>query len=214
MAYVDLDELPRLLGGRLLRHSPGLLRFRRRDYHGAPHLDLATAVRGTVERELGTRPVGPIRLLTNLRSFGLCFNPVSFYYCFDDHDERLHAVVAEVTNTPWGERHAYVIAGGSGQMGKQLHVSPFMPMDQEYSFSASVPGDRLAVTIENQHAGQREFVASLMLERVELTAAAVRRISLRYPAATLRTLILIYSHALALRLSGVRPYPHPRGSRA
>ena len=214
MAYVDLDELPGLLGGRLLRRSPGLLRFRRSDYHGDPALDIGTAVRNTVERELGTRPIGPVRLLTNLRSFGLCFNPVSFYYCFDDYGERLHAVLAEVTNTPWGERHAYVIAGGEGQMRKQLHVSPFMPMDQSYRFSAAAPGDRLAVTIENQRAGEREFLASLILERIELTPAAVRRISRRYPVATLRTLVLIYGHALGLRLSGVRPHRHPHGGSA
>jgi DUF1365 family protein len=214
MAYVDLDELPGLLGGRLLRRSPGLLRFRRSDYHGDPRLDLRTAVRNTVERELGSRPAGPIRLLTNLRSFGLCFNPVSFYYCFDEHGERLQAVLAEVTNTPWGERHAYVIAGGEGELGKQLHVSPFMPMDQRYRFSAAAPGDRLAVTIENERAGQREFLASLMLERWELTPAAVRRISARYPVTTLRTLALIYGHAAGLRLAGIKPYPHPHGGNA
>ena len=214
MAYIDLDELPGLLGGRLLRRGPGPMRFRRSDYHGDQRIDLPTAVRNTVERELGTRPVGPIRLLTNLRSFGLCFNPVSFYYCFGDSGDTLQAVLAEVTNTPWGERHAYVIAGGDGQMRKRLHVSPFMPMDQSYRFSAAAPDDRLAVSIENQRAGEREFLAALMLDRVELTPSAVRRISRRYPVSTLRTLALIYGHALGLRLSGVRPHPHPRGGEA
>ena len=214
MAYVDLEELPGLLGGRLLRRGPGLLRFRRSDYHGDAALDLSTAVRDTVERQLGARPAGPIRLLTNLRSLGLCFNPVSFYYCFDDSGERLLAVLAEVTNTPWGERHAYVLGGGAGQLDKQLHVSPFMPMDQSYSFSAAAPGQRLAVTIENQRGGEREFVASLLLQRLELTRAAVLRVSVRYPASALRTIALIYGHALALRIAGVRTHPHPHGGSA
>jgi DUF1365 family protein len=214
MAYVDLDELPDLLGGGLMRDSPGLLRFRRSDYHGDPSVELATSVRDTVERALGARPSGPVRMLTNLRSFGLCFNPVSFYYCFDESGEDLHSVLAEVTNTPWGERHAYVLRGGSGQLQKRLHVSPFMPMDQGYSFTAAAPAAQLVVKIENQRAGQREFVASLAMERVELTPAGVRRISARYPLTTIRTLALIYGHALSLRLAGVRSHPHPQGGGA
>lgn len=214
MAYVDLDELPRLLGGRLLRGSPGLLRFRRADYHGDPRVDLASAVRDTVARQTGTRPPGPVRLLSTLASFGLCFNPVSFYYCFDDSGERLHTVLAEVTNTPWGERHAYVLPGGSGHLDKSLHVSPFMPMDQAYAFAATAPADRLSVTIENHRSGQREFIASLAMERREMTPRGVRRISARYPLATVRTLALIYGHALGLRLSGVGTHPHPQGGGA
>jgi hypothetical protein len=210
MAYVDIGELPELLGGRLLRRSPGPLRFRRSDYHGDPAIDLATAVRDTVERELGTRPRGPVRLLTNLRSFGLCFNPVSFYYCFDDAGEQLQAVLAEVTNTPWGERHAYVVVAGRGRLQKLLHVSPFMPMEQSYTFLTAAPTERLSVTIENHGPDERDFVAALALERVELTPAAVRRISARYPLTTLRTLALIYGHAVGLRLAGLRPFPHPQ----
>ena len=90
--------------------------------------------------QTGARPQGPIRLLTQLRSFGHCFNPVSFYYCFDAGGERVQAVVAEVTNTPWGERHAYVIETAqprhvavlAGELDKALHVSPFMGMDHRY----------------------------------------------------------------------------------
>jgi DUF1365 family protein len=214
MVYIDLDELPSLLDGRLLRGFPGLLRFRRSDYHGDPSVDLATVVRDTVERELGTRPDGPVRLLTNLRSFGLCFNPVSFYYCFEADGEQLRAVLAEVTNTPWGERHAYVVAAGSGRLQKRLHVSPFMPMDQAYTFAAAAPGERLSVTIENHRAEQREFVAALSMERLELTSAAVRRLGVRYPVATIRTLALIYGHALLLRWAGARSFPHPQGGAA
>ncbi|HET9094185.1 MAG TPA: DUF1365 domain-containing protein [Solirubrobacteraceae bacterium] len=213
MVYIDLAELPGLLDGRLLRRSPGALRFRRSDYHGDPRTDLSTAVRDTVERQLGVRPAGPIRLLTTLRSFGVCFNPVSFYYCFDDGGKQLVAVLAEVTNTPWGERHAYALPGGGGRLDKRLHVSPFMPMDQMYEITAAAPADRLAVAIENHRAGTREFVASLALERIELSPATVRRMSARYPVAALRTLGFIYGHALALRLAGVRAHPHPQEAR-
>jgi uncharacterized protein len=210
MSYVDLSELPDLLNGRMLRRGPGLLRFRRSDYHGDPAAELADCVRDTVEHELGIRPQGPVRLLTNLRSLGFCFNPISFYYCFDPVGEQVQAVLAEVTNTPWGERQAYVVAGEVGRFQKLMHVSPFMPMSQSYTLSTGTPADRVTVTIENRRSGRREFAASLQMRRVELTPAAVRRSVLGHPPAALRTLALIYGHALALRVSGVRAYPHPR----
>ena len=72
--------------------SPGSLRFRRRDYLGDPDRPLADAVRDTASRPSRGAPAGPIRLLTNLRSFGHCFNPVSFYYCLDPAGEQLEAV--------------------------------------------------------------------------------------------------------------------------
>ena len=144
LAYLDLDELPGLLDGRLVARRPGLVRFRRRDYLGDPAVPLHRAVRDVVEDQTGARPEGPIRLLTQLRSFGHCFNPVSFYYCFEPGGERVQALVAEVTNTPWGERHAYVIEGKqrdsavlAGEFDKALHVSPFMGMDHRYDARAA-----------------------------------------------------------------------------
>ncbi len=130
LAYVDLDELPGLLGGSLVRRRPGVVRFRRADYLGDPAVPLGDAVRTLVAQRTGAAPGGPVRVLTGLRSFGHCFNPVSFYYCHDDAG-RLAALVAHVTNTPWGERYAYVLPPGEsagvlrGSASKQLHVSPF-----------------------------------------------------------------------------------------
>ncbi len=150
LAYVDLDELRGLLAGRLVDPRPGLVRFRRRDYLGDAGHPLATAVRDEVQRQSGRRPDGPIRLLTQLRSWGHCFNPVSFYYCFDPDGDRLEHVLAEVTNTPWGERHAYVISRSSSAAGqvprspanstKRLHVSPFMGMEHTLSLASGHSG--------------------------------------------------------------------------
>jgi DUF1365 family protein len=201
MAYIDLDELPELLDGRLTNPRPGLVRFRRSDYLGDPEVPLQEAVRDLVEGETGVRPTGPIRVLTHLRTFGHCFNPVSFYYCFG---EQLEAVVAEVTNTPWGERHAYVLPG-NGDMDKALHVSPFMPMGQRYTCRAPAPGETLSVHIESREDGRLAFDATLGLKRTPLTARAL----LRPIAPTLRMLALIYGHALALKLKGVPVQPHP-----
>ena len=218
-AYVDLAELPDLLGGRLLAPGPGLLRWRRGDYLGPKSVALDAAVRDRVRELSGTLPQGPIRLLTQLRSFGLCFNPVSFYYCLDPAGERVDCVLAEVTNTPWGERHSYLLgdrrAGSlvlTGTFAKQLHVSPFMGMDHVYQARATEPGPTLSVHIESRRQGEAVFDAILALERRELTRAEVARMSARFPLATVRVLALIYGHALGLKLAGARLYPHPRAA--
>jgi DUF1365 family protein len=188
MAYLDLDELPQLLGGRLVRRRPGLVRFRRADYLGDPAVPLADSVRELVGE------AARIRLLTNLRTLGHCFNPVSFYYCFDD-DERLRTVVAEVTNTPWGERHAYVLDARRSEHDKAMRVSPFMGMDQRYTVSLAPPGPTLSVHIESREENGKAFDATLNLHRRPLTTSLC----------ALRTLPLIYGHAVVLRAKGVRP---------
>jgi DUF1365 family protein len=219
LAYVDLDELPSLslLHGRLVR-------FERSDYLGDARIPLDEAVRALVAERTGDRPTGPIRLLTQLRSFGHSFNPVSFYYCFDSSGEHVDAVVAEVTNTPWGERHAYVVQRSGpgilkGDSEKVLHVSPFMDMDQRYDWRVADPGPTLSVHIENRRAtgtlGQeRTFDATLSMRRRPLTRRTLAGVTARYPAATARVLALIYAHALRLKLKGVRVRAHPGESPA
>ena len=112
MLHLDLDELPQLFDRYRYASARGRapVEFRRSDHLGDPRRPLADVIRELVEARCGVRPLGPVRLLTNLRYLGHCFNPVSFYYCYEEPgSERVAAIVAEVTNTPWGERHAYVL---------------------------------------------------------------------------------------------------------
>ena len=111
MMYIDLAELPELFQHHMLysAESPAVAWFRRKDYLGDPDLDLDEAVRNTVHSATGKKPDGPIRILTHLRTFGYVMNPVTFYYCFRSSEDGLDAVVAEITNTPWGERHTHVL---------------------------------------------------------------------------------------------------------
>jgi uncharacterized protein len=230
MAYLDLDELPGCLDGLgplWSARRPALAWFRRADYLGDPGTPLDDAVRELVLARTGMRPAGPIRLLTNLRYFGQCLNPVSFYYCFDDRDEHVIAVVADVTNTPWGERYAYVMpvscASDRGtvtlmraRLDKRLHVSPLMDMGLTYDWRLTEPAEDLIVHIESLRTcdGERLFDATLSLRRQELTPRVLRRALARYPFLTARILARIYTHALRLRLRGARCFPHPSRSGA
>jgi DUF1365 family protein len=217
-AYLDLDELPSLFARSWLR---AVARFRRSDHLGDPDKPLIDEVRGLVAARTGRAPAGPVRLLTNLRYFGHCFNPVSFYYLFDEPGERVEAIVAEVTNTPWGERHAYVLspdrdrpAGGvmSGSFAKEFHVSPFMGMDHTYSWRLTEPGEQLVAHIESERDGELFFDATLSLRRRELSPANMRRLLARHPMITLRSLRQIYTHGLRLKLKGARYFPNPSGA--
>lgn len=222
MMYLDLDELPAVLDPYRLwsARGPALAWFRRTDFFGDPAVPLREAVLDAVAERTAQRPEGPVRLLTHLRYLGHSFNPVSFYYCFDSGGEHVEAVLAEVTNTPWGERHAYVLSRGqsggavlSDSLGKDFHVSPFLGMDGRYEWRVSEPGPALSVHIASAEEGAPVFDATLSLERRELSRATLRRLLVRYPAASLAVVARIYLHALALKLKGVPVHRHPERAR-
>lgn len=227
LMYLDLAELPEVLDPYPLFSARGraLARFRREDFMGDPAQPLDECAREAVEEATGARPSGPVRLLAGLRYFGHGFNPVSFYYCFDAPAKRVEAVVADVQNIPWGERHPYVLARGerrgtvlSEELEKTFHVSPLMGMDQIYSFRAGKPGERLAVHIESrarcvEGASGKSFDATLSLRRRELSRRTLTGLLARYPAMSLQVVAKIYAQSLRLKLKGARYYPHPEGSR-
>lgn len=218
LMYLDLAELPGLFDGVPLwsARRPAPAWWRRADYLGDPAVALDVAVRDLVEERLGRRPDGPVRMLAQPRTWGVGFNPVAFYWCFDAAGERVEAVVAEVTNTPWGERHAYVAGadGGDGSVlssrhRKALHVSPLMGMEMEYVWRIGTPGERIAVSIVNERDGEVVFGAGLVLRRRELSPRALSRLLVRYPFATAQVLARIYWQALRLKRKGARWHAKP-----
>jgi len=195
--------------------------FRRGDYLGPANVPLAEAVRDRVHQATGRRPLGPVRLLTHLRYFGFVFNPVSFYYCYAADGITLEAVVAEITNTPWRERHAYVLpmeaARAQGrawhwEFAKAFHVSPFLPLDRDYDWCFTAPGDDLHVHMQVLRDGGREFDATLTLQRRPLDAQSLARVLWRYPAMTAQVVTAIHWQALRLWLKRTPIYDHPRAS--
>jgi hypothetical protein len=218
MTLLDLDELDHVFEGRWLWsvRRPALARFRRSDHLGDPAVPLRAAVLALVRERTGLSLDGPVRLLTHLRYFGYCINPVSFYYCHDGGS--LRALVAEVHNTPWGERHVYLFPlDGPGpyrlENRKEFHVSPFLPMDMEYRWVVSAPGDRLTVHIETQRDDVKMFDATLRLARAEITGRALAGVLMRHPAVTAKVVLAIYAQALRLWAKGLPYFPHPASPR-
>jgi len=219
-AFLDLDEIDAVLALHPLfrRERGGLATFRRSDYLGDSQRPLASCVREVAAQALGSRPTGPIRLLTHLRTYGHSFNPVSFYYGYQPDGSTLDWIVAEITNTPWKERHQYVLdvrsadAAGSAsewRFPKAFHVSPFLPMRRDYRWRFTAPGEHLAVHMDVLEGERTQFDVTLKLQRREMSRAALSRLLWRYPAMTMKVVAAIHWQALITWCKRNPFYSHP-----
>jgi DUF1365 family protein len=215
LLYLDLAELDRVdRVSRLLgvdRRAPAS--FRREDHFAGANGPLDANVRALVEQRIGRRPEGPIRVLTQPRVFGYVFNPLTLWLCATRDGRGLDAVLAEVTSTPWLERHCYALdlaRASEPRCAKRLHVSPFMGMEQEYVFRFDGPGERFAVEIESREAGRRVFDAALALERRELSPSVLRHALVTGALAPARAVAAIHWQALRLWWKGAPLHAHPR----
>ena len=220
--FLDLKELPTLFDIHPLWSYQrwNVAFFRRKDHFGDPSVPLDTAVRDLVRTNLGNRPAGPIRLLTHLRYFGYCFNPASFYYCYDDSDIRVETIVVELHNTPWEERHCYVFGDSQNEhpvdhwrryrFNKNFHVSPFIDMDIQYDWRFRVPGDIIRVHMIDIEKHKKLFDATLMLKRQPITHKGLTRVLIKYPLMTMKVTTMIHFQALRLLLKNTPFFTHPK----
>ena len=221
MVYLDINDLDSVMKKSIFWNvdKSAIVSFQRNDFHGDVERPLDIAVRDTVKKRTGVRPEGKIRMLAHLRYFGYCFNPVSFYYCFDSSDSFVEAILAEVTNTPWKERHAYVIdlkanksknANLIGKLEKELHVSPFWGMDHQYEWFFTEPNENLLVNMKNFKDQSKVFDATLKLERKTFSKSNLIRYILQFPFITLIVVFRIHWQALILWIKRAPFFIHPK----
>ena len=237
--YLNLDDLPELL--RKLwcfsRSRWSVASFQLDDHLDEEQLrefdnDLPAFLRFQIQSAGATVGDGPICVLTPLRHFGFYFSPLSLFFCWDKAESEVPVVVAEVNNTPWRQKHWYVLgdqnltqspksqvphqraalAGSSSEKyihEKKFHVSPFMEMEQRYEWTVSKPEDKLKISIQSHDQAGQIFGASLNLDRRPLTNWTFFRMVLRYPLAPLQILGAIYFEAFRLWRKGLPYHPNP-----
>ncbi|GHD46777.1 hypothetical protein SAMN05216429_10926 [Marinobacter persicus] len=229
MLALDLDDwtaLPRL--------SPFLSAGRfnwvslyREDYLDPEVPSLRTAVQQRVEAATGWQPDGPIQLLTHPRYLGYIFNPVSFYLCYQagQHPENgdvPRVILAQITNTPWKERHVYCLEcqrPGPGSpdtwqterfaFSKRFHVSPFNGMNQHYQWLFSFRGPDLRIHMNVREDERKHFDATLVVRRSPFDRKTFHNSLVHFPLETIKGTAGIYWNALKLKLKGAHFYTHP-----
>ena len=217
-AFLDIDRIPELM-----RASPfaaynrfNWAAFDERDHFGDHKLPLRKRLEADALARGVTLSGGPVFLLTNLRYLGYNFNPISLFYCYAPSGA-LECVLAEVNST-FGESHNYwltaadeVESGNSKRYraAKQLHVSPFMPMDLEYAFALTEPGEGLVVHMNVLERGTGFFDATLNLRREPWSASSLHRALIAHPWMTAKVIAAIHWQAARLYFKRVPVFEHP-----
>tara|TARA_B100000686_G_scaffold111291_1_gene118613 strand:- start:72170 stop:72955 length:786 start_codon:yes stop_codon:yes gene_type:complete len=221
LVYIDINKLDNIQKKSWIWNinKSALISFNRKDYHGDPQIELSDAVEETILKRTGKKIRGPIRLLAHLRYFGYCFNPVSFYYCFNEEDTEVEMIMAEVTNTPWNERHAYILEKSSNskkfddnisaELEKKLHVSPFWGMDHQYEWEFTQPKENIRVSMKNYKENNKVFDAFLHLNREPFTLKALLKLVAKFPFITMLVVFRIHWQAFKLWLKKAPFFIHP-----
>ena len=162
-------------------------------------------------KELGGQWQGQkLLMMTQARVLGLYFSPVNFHFCYEG--ETCQYMLAEVSNTPWGEKHWYLVDLENAETEKDFHVSPFMPIEQRYIWRVKLPADKFLAHIENWQE-QKVFDATLSLQKVELSSTNILRVLLRFPVMAISTVAAIYWQAMKMFTKGFKFYSYQKRSR-
>jgi len=209
---VDLDRLPELPWPLrpLARFLPRDHTLDRTSDHGAG----SPTIRRDLERHLAAHGLelggGRVLMLTQARSLGHVFNPLTVYWCRDAAGMPL-CTVAEVHNT-YGERHRYLLrpdTAGSAETAKAFYVSPFLPLDGHYRLLLPEPDDRLHLAVRLELPAGRAFTATVTGTGRPAGPAALLGAVLRHPFATFLVSLRIRTQGIRLWLLGLPVHPRP-----
>ena len=162
--------------------------------------------------------INHIMLITMPRVFGYVFNPVSFYFCFDN-EKKLLAVIVEVHNT-FGEQHSYFCANSDYssinseewlEAEKILHVSPFLPIGGSYRFKFSLKENTLGIWINYfDKDNNKQLMTSLTGTLILLNKSSLNKSFWSYPFVTLKTIALIHLQAIKLLCKNIPYFKKPK----
>ena len=217
MLYLDLDELQGAFVGKFFwgYNKRNLASFYRSDFYGDKRKTIKKSIQSLLLNKINLHHKGKVFLLTTIRYFGFAFNPVSFYYCFDE-SLNIQAIVSHITNTPWNEKHVYVhdcrnkpSMSKKFEFDKDFHVSPFMPMNINYSWVFSPPKDFLYVSMDSYNNDKLIFNATLKMTKRAWGNFTLNKILFLSLPMSIKSTVLIYFNALILFIKRAKFFPHP-----
>lgn len=204
---LDIDELESLSKKFKLfsLNRFNVFSFRTSDHGAKDGTPLRPFIEKILEKEKIKSPEN-ILVMCYPRIFGYVFNPITVYYCLEN--KKISAMIYEVNNT-FGEDHIYVVPQNKTDRPtkhnrkKKLHVSPFISMDAEYSFTTEIPDEELKVIIREKSNGAPLLLASFIGQRATFNDKELLKAFFRYPLMTIKIVIGIHYEALRLILKGV-----------